>query len=74
MWYSVVGAHDFLLASFSSPDGPRPAYLALDGRAADGGLRILARRRMMTHGWRIWWEIGHRHVLPGATSTRWFIL
>lgn len=62
VWYGFVGSHDFLLASFSTPEGPNAEYLSrvrarfgrwvLDTLSADYGPEWLAYQA----------EVGRRHA------------
>ena len=61
VWYGFVGSHDFLLAYFSTPDGPDANYLARV-RARFGQWILDTCRAEYDASWLAYQaEIGHRH-------------
>lgn len=62
VWYGFVGSHDFLLAAFAGPDGPRADYLARV-RARFGQWIADTCRAEYDAAWLAYQEeIGRRHV------------
>ncbi len=61
VWYGFVAAHEFLIASFSGPDGPRAEYLARV-RARFGQWIVDTCRAEYDEAWLAYQqEIGRRH-------------
>ena len=72
VWYGFVGSHDFLLAYFSTPDGPDANYLARV-RARFGQWILDTCRAEYDASWLAYQEESpaRRRSFTSAISTRW---